>query len=121
MIAAFLQLSASFIGGYLFIEWVEIGSPFYAHVFVMGLILSPVEFLAAAIAFFSVLTANWLLLKPFLTRNGSKRDKKKYSLPAFTGILGIFLVFAVLFVLSPVHTVVLFGSSLVYGIISMYA
>lgn len=120
MMGAILLLAVSFTGGYLFIEWMEIGIPFYAHVFIMDLILSPVEYLAAALAFFSGLSANWLLLKPILARTKWKTKKMNGALPAITGMVGLFFVFAILFVLSPVHAVVLFGSSVVYGIISIY-
>ncbi|WP_053366982.1 hypothetical protein [Bacillus sp. FJAT-27245] len=120
MMAAILLVAVSFTGGYLFIEWLEIGIPFYLHVFVLDLILSPVEFLAASIAFFSCTVANWRLLSPFMARRTRGRGKRKDTIPAFIGLVGLFLVFVLLFVLSPVHAVVLFGSSLVYGMISIY-
>ncbi|RDU36320.1 hypothetical protein DRW41_12325 [Neobacillus piezotolerans] len=120
MAGVIMLLAVSFTGGYLFIEWLDIGMPFYAHVFIMGLIMAPVEFLAAAMAFFSGLSANWLLLKLFLERRGFKKGEAINAVPAISGMFGLFIVFAVLFALSPIHTVIFFGASLVYGIISIY-
>ncbi|WP_059170984.1 hypothetical protein [Bacillus sp. FJAT-27445] len=119
MIVAIVWMIASFLSGYFFIEWMEIATPFDVHDFLLGLVFRPVEFLAAGIAFCSSLVVNAYFFHFFMKR--SRQKKQGFAVPhAAAGIVGFVLVYGALFSLSPVHTLVLFGSSLVYGIISLY-
>ncbi|ALC90090.1 hypothetical protein AM500_10065 [Bacillus sp. FJAT-18017] len=116
MPSIFLML-AMFVCGYLFSEWMEITSPFSLHSFLLGLVLNPLGFFAAALAYFSGVGINGYLIRLY-SETPKRRNFKRLS--ALLVCLGSVFIFVYLYQISPVHTLVFFGSSLIYGIISIY-
>ncbi|OCA90959.1 hypothetical protein A8F94_03560 [Bacillus sp. FJAT-27225] len=113
----FILMITMLICGYLFSSWMVISNPFSLNSFLLDLVLNPLSFFAAAVAYFSGVGINGYLIRTF---SAAPKRKALNRLSAFFICFGSISIFYFLYQVSPVHTLVFFGSSLIYGMISIY-
>jgi len=108
------------ICGYLLIEWITIDRPFVPSEFFIGLIMSPLEFLAAMLACFIGVIFSGRLIHDLVHKSKNTRKKNtEWVLSLLIGYLGLCVIFVILFQLGREQTIVFFSLSLLYGMISL--
>lgn len=114
------MLLVTFLCGYLTIQWIPIIHPFVLADFFISLVVNPIKFFAASLAFFIgiVCAGNQIQMILHTTKRTWKIDVH-LKLLFYSKIMGLLVVFFLLFQLSWEHTLVFFSLSLVYGIISV--
>ncbi|MCM3724431.1 hypothetical protein M3226_01775 [Neobacillus cucumis] len=109
-----------FICGYLLIEWVPIEHPFVLSDFVITLVLNPLKFIAAALAFFFGIVCSGKFIRELRDRTGIGWVRHfRWMIQLFTEYIGLLIVFILLFQIGWEHTLVFFSLSLLYGMISV--
>lgn len=114
-----MKLIVGFVCGYMYVHWVPVSQPFQLAGFFLGLVLNPIEFLAASISFtVGFLLNGELIRETFFIRLKAWRKKASLNAEAFIGI-GVIFGMLILFNLGSVQTAVFFSISFIYGMISL--
>lgn len=114
-----LKLIVGFICGYMYVHWVPVSPSFQLSGFFLGLVLNPIEFLAASICFtVGFLLNGELMRETIIIKLNAWREKVSFNAEAFIGI-GLILGMLFLFNLGSIQTAVFFSISLIYGMISL--
>ncbi|MDR6122549.1 ACR3 family arsenite efflux pump ArsB [Bacillus sp. SLBN-46] len=114
------MLLVTFLGGYLTIQWIPITHPFVLSDFFISLVVNPIKFFAASLAFFIGILCAGSQIRMIL--HTTKRTwKKDFHLKFlfYSKIVGLLVVLFILFQLGWEHSLVFFSLSMVYGIISV--
>ena len=114
------MLLVTFLSGYLTIKWIPITHPFVLSDFFISLVVNPIKFFAASLAFFIGIICVGSQIQMII--HTTKRTwKKDYHLKLlfYSKIIGLLVLFFLLFQLGWEHTLVFFSFSMVYGIISV--
>ena len=114
------MLLVTFLSGYLTIKWIPIAHPFVLSDFFISLVVNPIKFFAASLAFFIGIICAGSQIRMILhtTKRAWKKDFH-FKLLFYSKIVGLLVVFFLLFQLGLEHTLVFFSLSMVYGIISI--
>jgi hypothetical protein len=113
------KLIVGFVCGYMYVQWVPVSQPFHLAGFFLGLVLNPIEFLAASISFtVGFLLNGELIRETIFIRLKSWRKKVSLNDEALIGI-GVIVGMLILFNLGSVQTAVFFSISFIYGMISL--
>ncbi|WP_042457907.1 hypothetical protein [Neobacillus dielmonensis] len=108
---ALVRLMAILLCGYCLATWLTIQHPFYLTDFILQVILQPLEFFASTVVLCAGVQMNGSLLRELI--------QKPKGIRAIGHMIGILLVFSILFHLSWIHSLILFCLSLIYVIISV--
>ncbi|WP_160721394.1 hypothetical protein [Bacillus sp. USDA818B3_A] len=109
-----------FISGFLLIEWIPIEHPFVLSDFFISLVLNPLKFFAAALAFFIGLMCCGKMIRELIDRTKvGWVNHLKWMVLLFIEYLGLILVFLLLFKIGWETTLVFFSLSVLYGMISV--
>lgn len=119
MAANIWKLSMVFLCGYLIHIWIPIDHPFILTDFFIRFIVKPLEFFAGSIAFFIGLVMNARYIRENILKKKQLQEQKRRGWKIFSALLGIMLVFSVLFYVGPELTLLFFSLSFLYGMISV--
>ncbi|NHM29095.1 hypothetical protein [Neobacillus terrae] len=120
MLRNLVRILAGMLFGYLYIKWVPIPNPFIAADFFLTLVVDPVRFFTAALAFTAGFVINGNLIKEAIQRC-ILVIKRQASFKAGDLIL-LFIIFSLTFLyyIGPVQALVLFCFIVIYVMISIY-
>ncbi|WP_413309117.1 hypothetical protein AA0X95_11925 [Bacillus sp. 1P10SD] len=114
------MLLVTFLCGYLTIQWIPITHPFVLSDFFISLVVNPLKFFAASMAFFiGIICAGSEIRVILHTTIRTWKKDIHLKLLFYFKIGGLLVVFFFLFQLGWEHTLVFFSLSIVYGIISV--
>ncbi|MGG3562630.1 hypothetical protein ABES03_13635 [Neobacillus rhizosphaerae] len=114
------MLLVTFLCGYLTIQWTPITQPLVLSEFFISLVINPIKFFAASLAFFiGIICAGSQLRMILQTTKRTRKNDFHLKLLFYSKIVGLLVVFFLLFQLGWVHTLIFFSLSMVYGIISV--
>jgi hypothetical protein len=119
MLKKLIQLALGFICGCLFINWMPIQFPFVISDFFAEFVLEPLEFFAAAVAFFIGLVANGDLIREGVEKTAALMHKKNVSFFEMAVNYSVILSFIIMARYGFWQTIVLFSFSFIYGMISI--
>jgi hypothetical protein len=120
MLRNLVRILAGMLLGYLYIKWVPIQNPFIAADFFLGLVVDPVRFFTAALAFTAGFVINGSLIKEAIRRAGLViRRQASFKSGDLTFLCVIFSL-AFLYYIGPVQALVFFCFIAIYVMISLY-
>jgi hypothetical protein len=114
------RLFLTFLCGYLLIKWFPVIHPVKFTDFMIRLIINPLEFFAASIAFvFGLVMSGQLLQEMIQHVIGVLRKQNSMSHSTIMALAGLAFVYFFLFQSGWEQTTVLFSFSFLYGMISL--
>jgi hypothetical protein len=119
MIIKLTQLFIGGIGGYLYIMWMPVHFPIGMSEFILEVLMDPIRFFAAAIAFVAAFLNVAALIKTGFEKISSGLNEIKTDKAGLVVCLIVPPLFFFFWQLDKHHTLLLFCFALLYGIISI--
>ncbi|WP_409289011.1 hypothetical protein [Peribacillus sp. SCS-37] len=114
-----IRMFMGFCSGYLYITWFSIPEPFNFEEFLSGIILEPLQFFAAGIAFIAAFLMHAAMLRDAVALTVDTRESQNKDIPGLLFSYSSLLSLAILLVMETAAAVPLFGFSFIYGMISI--
>ncbi|WP_409301430.1 hypothetical protein [Peribacillus sp. SCS-155] len=119
MVKKIVQLMLGGTAGYLYIEWMPVSPSLSLYGFVVSLILDPVHFFAAAVAFVIAFINLASLIKDGIKKISAGLYTKRKDIIEVGICCLVLIIFFFLWKLGDLNTLLLFCFSIIYGIISV--